>query len=177
MIDLRRKSSFVIENLINNDLTGEANTRYGAASTKYVSRIITLDENQDAEDLLITVSAYRPSGTDITVYAKFLSAEDSEQIDDKVWTEMVRRKGAFDFSNPLDQNAFIDFDFSMPSTAPATNPNAAYLDSSDGVVTYQSSSGSLHKSFKNYMIKIALTSNNPARVPLLNDCRAIALQV
>lgn len=176
MIDLRRKSSFAIENLINNDLTGEDVSRYGKASTKYVSKIITLATGQDAEDILVTVSAYRPAGTDVVVYVKFLCGDDGDPIDSKAWTLLTASTGAYQYSNPLDTSNYIDFDYKVPLIVPAGNPTGAALDV-NGILSYTSTTGSVFHSYKNYMIKVVLLSTNPARIPLINSIRAIAMQV
>ncbi len=176
VIDLRRKSCFVIENLINDDLTDEDVSRYGKAATKFVSQIITLKEGNDAEDLLVTLSAYRPVGANVVAYAKFLNAEDGENIDQKVWTKLNIKTGEFNYSSPIKTDDFIDYDYTVPTSAPTTNPRAGYLDA-DGILTYTSASGQVYKSYKSYIIKLVLTSNEPARVPLLNDVGVIALQV
>lgn len=176
VVDLRRKSTLLIENLINNDSTGEANTRYGSASTKYVSRNVILDDGQEAEDFSVIVSAYKPSGTDIKVYVKLHNQEDPQSFDDKVWTELSATDNGSTFSSPIDRKDYTDFVFGIPSSAPATNPRAAYL-GTDGIVTYTSSDGSVYYGYKTFCIKIVMLSSNPARVPLCNDVRAIALQV
>lgn len=176
VLDLRRKSSLHIENLINGDDTNEANTRYGSAISKYVSRNVVLDDGQEAEDAVVIVAAYKPAGTNIKVYIKMHNAEDPQPFDDKAWTEMVATDGGETFSSPLNRKDFVDFQFGMPKSAPATNPRAAYLDA-DGIVTYTSSDGSVYSSYKTMSIKIVLLSDNPARVPLLNDVRFLALQV
>lgn len=177
VVDLRRKASLFIENLVNNDDTGEANTRYGSALTKYVSRNVVLADGQEAEDLRVVVSAYKPSGTDFRVYAKFQNGEDSEPFDEHAWTELTAEAGAEVFSSPIDRRDFTDFEFSVPSSAPASNSRAAYLGASDGILTYVNAAGSQFYGYKTFCIKVVLLSSNAARVPMLNDLRAMALQV
>ncbi len=176
VVDLRRKTSLHIENLINNDATNEANTRYGAAISKYVSRNVVLDDGQEAEDAVVIVAAYKPAGTNIKVYMKFHNSEDPQPFDDKVWTELEATDSGDSFSSPIDRRDFVDFQFGVPKTVPATNPNAAKLDD-DGILTYTSTDGSVYSNYKTMSIKIVLLSDNPARVPLLNDVRFLALQV
>lgn len=175
VIDLRRKSSLMVENLINDDHTGEANTRYGAASTKYVSRNVQLDDGQESEDIHVWVSAYRPSGTDFRVYVKFHCAEDGDVFDLKAWTELTRSSGEFTYSNTMDDRDYREFEFVMPTTAPAENPTAAFLPAS-GVLRYVRSDGAIYETYKTFSVKIVLLSSNPAVVPKLNDVRAICTQ-
>lgn len=176
VLDLRRKSSLHIENKINDDHTGEANTRYGAAMTKYVSKNVVLDDGQEAEDAVVIISAYKPAGTSVRVYLKMHNAEDPQSFDEKAWTELTDLDGGATFSSPINRKDFVDFEFGIPSTAPASNPTACSL-GGDGIVTYTSSDGSVYFGYKTFCIKIVLLSDNPARVPLLNDVRMIALQV
>ena len=102
VINLSRKSAFFVENLINNDASNE-HTRYGNAQSKYVSKKVVLADGQEAEDLKVYLTAYRPADTDIKVYAKFKSAEDPQNFDDKVWTELeYLNDGEFVYSSPSD---------------------------------------------------------------------------
>ena len=73
---------------INNDSTNEAYSN-GAGYSKYISRPVTLDDGQVAEDLIVYMQAYKPANTDIEVYAKFLNEEDDESFTDKNWTKLI----------------------------------------------------------------------------------------
>jgi hypothetical protein len=87
VLDLRRKSALMIENLINDDITNE-HTNTGNATCKYISKTIVLADGQDAEDIKIFLRAHRPTGTDIHVYGKFQAATDPDTFEDKNWTKM-----------------------------------------------------------------------------------------
>jgi hypothetical protein len=116
VINLSKKTSLFIENLINNDTTNE-HTRYGNAMTKYVSKKIVLADGQEAEDLKVYITAYRPSGTDVKLYAKFYNSQDSESFNDKVWTEMQYDIGGdLVYSSPSNTKDYIEYEFSVPST-------------------------------------------------------------
>jgi hypothetical protein len=175
VVDLRRKTGLHVENVVNDDLTDESLTRHGAALAKYVSKNVVLDDGQEAEDLMVWVSAYRPSGTDVYVYAKLLNHEDPESFDAKAWTLMTANTGEFQTSNPLITDDYIDFQYGLPtSNASATS---AAVNSSTGIVEYSSSGGSKYTGYKTFCLKIVMSSSNPAVVPRLNDARAICLQV
>lgn len=81
----------------------------GDSKSKYISKIITLADGQDAEDLRITLTAYRPVGTDIQVWAKFLNGEDSDPISAKTWTPMINLSYDLysDPGNPTDMREFV----------------------------------------------------------------------
>lgn len=173
-VDLRRKTGLLVENLVNNDVTNE-HTRYGNALTKYVSLNITLADGQDAEDIKVFVTGYRPVGTDIHCYAKILNAEDGEGFASKLWTKLDMTEGGSTFSSSLNTNDFREYGFGFPATEGIQGQ--AYINPSSGIVQYRNSSGSVYSSYKTFAIKLVLTSERSELVPRLDDVRAIALQV
>jgi hypothetical protein len=174
VVDLNRKAALCIENKINNDSTNE-HTRYGNAKAKYLSKNSILADGQEAEDLRVYLTAYRPVDTDIEVYVKFHNSEDREAFNDKLWTKLNYFSGEFTFSNSNNFKDLKEYEFEVPSEA--AFPNSAFRDPSTGIIEYTNSDGSRFLSFKTYSIKIVLLSSNKIRIPKLNDLRAIALQV
>lgn len=176
VIDLSRgKTSLVIENLVNDDATDE-DTRYGNALSRYISKTVVLKDGQESEDLKVYLTAYRPVGTDIKVYGKFLNGTDPEPFDEKVWTELDYTDGSdFTFSNPLDTEDYLEYEFDVPAEAPVTN--GAFINPSTSLLNYSNSEGTDFVGYKKFAIKVVLLSNNPVRVPRLADIRAIALLV
>jgi hypothetical protein len=257
VINLSAKSMLFIENLINNDTTNE-HTRYGNALTKYVSKTMILDDGQEAEDLKVYLTAFRPSETDIKVYAKFWNNQDPEPFDDKVWTELQYDNGGeLVYSSPSDTRDYIEYQFSVPSTnsvaqgafansgsdtltvlsgtisisnnsneitgtstsfttevsvgdririvsddyfairtiTSIANNTSLFVDNgvtqtnsaslayvfdqigNEGIVEYKNSADSRMIGFKQVAFKVVLLSSNPVKVPMLNDIRAICLQI
>lgn len=122
VIDLRRKSSFYIENIINNDLTNEQYT-YGNAIAKYISKKVVLADGQDAEDLKVAVTAYRPVNADITAYAKFQSADDPESFDSKLWTKLTYlNDGDAVTSTQGKLDDYVEYEFGVPTGVLTTEP-------------------------------------------------------
>lgn len=120
VVDLRRKDVIVVENIINNDLTNETYT-YGNALSKYISKKVVLADGQDAEDISVTLAAYRPVNSDIQVYVKFAAASDPEQFDTKAWTQLSYAGGGnLTYSSGTDVTNYIDYDFVMPSASATT---------------------------------------------------------
>jgi hypothetical protein len=76
------------EYLINNSSANEAFAN-GSAYTRYISKTVTLEKDQIAEDLIVYLTAFKPQSTDIRVYTKLLSEEDNDYITDKNWTRML----------------------------------------------------------------------------------------
>ena len=116
VINLSRKSMLFVQNIINNDYTDE-HTRYGNSQTKYVSMKIVLADGQDAEDLKVYLTAYRPGDTDIKIYAKLKNNQDPDFFDDKVWSvmEYANNSGSI-YSSPSDNKNYIEYEFQMPSS-------------------------------------------------------------
>lgn len=117
-IDMVRNQELVINNIIN-PVTTLYNEFYnnGQSQTKYISQVITLAQGQDAEDLQVILSAYRPPNSDIKVYVKFLNGEDSDSITQKTWTLLNNQNPNF-YSSPGSIN-FNDFTFTVPATTPS----------------------------------------------------------
>lgn len=110
VIDTVRHQELIIGNDVNPiELDYNEFFNDGDSKSKYVSKIITLAEGQDAEDLRITLTAYRPVGTDIQVWAKFLNREDSDPISAKTWTPMINLSYDLysDPGNPTDMREFV----------------------------------------------------------------------
>jgi hypothetical protein len=96
----------------NTDATNEyLNT--GNAEAKYISKRITLAEGQNAEDIRVYLTAFRPSGTDVRVFAKIKNVLDPESFDDKNWTELepvaVTDKNLF--SNPSNKRDYVELEY------------------------------------------------------------------
>ena len=177
VIDISTKSMLLLENIINNDVTDEY-TKYGEAKAKYISRNVVLADGQEAEDLEVYVTGYRPKGTDIKVYVKFHNGTDPDPFDEKIWTLLsYKDSGDLVFSSPSDTSNYIEYRFGVPSTASVTG--AAFLNASStpaNILSYTTASGVKYESYKTYSIKIIMLSSNPAKTPLLADVRALALQ-
>jgi hypothetical protein len=152
---------------INKIKTTETQSIGGEIDNKYVSKTVTLAEGQDAEDLIVKLTAYRPPGTDVRVYYKILNAEDPQLFDDIEWVEMHYASTVFS-SIPNKYN-YIEFDYQIKTENYDEN----------GVVQY-TSNGNTFKGFKQFAIKIALLGNesgtDSALIPKVADLRVIALQ-
>ena len=170
VVDLARTNMIYIDNLINANTTGEANTSSGGGLTnKYISRTITLADGQDAEDISVVLTAYRPPTTDVKVYIKLLNAEDTDSFASVPWMELDKVEGSEDlFSSASNRNDFKEYIYEMPSWR-KTGPS--------GEVQYTNSAGTTFTGFKYYAIKIGLTGSNSAVVPKVGDLRVLALQL
>lgn len=175
VIDLGSKTFNFIKNRINNDATNE-NTRYGNALNKYISKNVVL--NQEAEDLLVYVTGYRPASTDILVYGKFLNESDQDLFDTKEWT-LLEHQTDYLYSSPQDKEDYKELIYGIKTGNTVASQTTAYLDPAStpaGIITYYDSAGGLYQGFSNFCIKIVLLSDDPVKIPTMRDVRAIALQ-
>jgi hypothetical protein len=58
------------------------------SSSRYITRVVTLNDGFDSSDLIVYLDVNRPKNTDIKVYYKVLNAADQDAFNDKFWTEM-----------------------------------------------------------------------------------------
>lgn len=174
ILNLERKSFLVIENIINNDLSNEE-TNNGAALFKYLCSPIILSDGQDAEDLEVRVTGWRPINTNINVYCRLLNAEDPDKFQNKTWTLMTNSNPEI-YSASGDQKDYREWKFNIPATA-SSNTAAWTNESNYNVVEYTDSDGAKYVGFKTYAIKIVGTSSSKNIIPIFNSVTAIALQV
>ena len=115
--DSIKENIIAIENIINNyaNTADEINTFGGSSKAKYVSKRVVLAEGQDAEDILVYLSAYKPSQTDINVYIKLLNGEDSDSIKQKAWTPLNQNTSSAVISSRVDRNDFKEFSYDAPA--------------------------------------------------------------
>lgn len=159
----------LLSNLINNDLEDETNND-GKALTKYVSRVVSLADGMDAEDIKVYVDAYKPKNTEVHVYGKFQNSEDFSNFDNLPWIKLTQITPESVFSDPKDQTDFREFEYQIPEEY--KDANGFFVYSGTGAET------GYYIRFKKYSIKIVLTTEtdfefNPPRV---TDLRVIALQ-
>ena len=182
VVDLSRANAVYVHNTINDDTRGEDSLGFpngtpvfdgngeieiksgGNLINKYISQIVTLADDLDAEDIKVLVTSYIPPNTDIPVYIKARHREDSETIQEKEWIQLERLDGAT--SSVVDQNDFREIEYGFADENTDQN----------GVFSY--SVGSINfTGFKQFQIKIGLAGTNDAIVPRVRDLRALALQV
>lgn len=87
-------------------------SKNGSALSKHITKRISFAPNRAAEDLVVYLSAFRPAGTDIRVYAKFHNSLDSEAFDDKMWTPLELKDNVEKFS--VSDTDIIEYTFGIP---------------------------------------------------------------
>lgn len=119
LLDVNPSSIVLTRNMINNDGTNETG-RYGNAVAKYVSKRIVLADGLDAEDVKVYLTAYKPTGTSVDVYAKILNFTDGQKFEDNDWTLLEQTTSASLYSDSLNEEDYREFEFTFPKTPPST---------------------------------------------------------
>lgn len=114
--------------IINNDATNE-HTDSGNAYAKHISK--TINFTRTAEDIRVYLTAYKPSNTDIKVYARIQKNEDEDAFDDLNWTELELKDGVSVQSSAADPLDYVELTYGFYSV-PATRTEVS------GVVQVQS---------------------------------------
>ena len=181
VIDVSRANVITIGNVINNDNDDE-HKEVGDATMRYITRPVELADGQDAEDLKVFLTSYKPQGTDVKVYARIHNPEDAEGIDDKDFTPLTQITSSNVYSDSVDTTDFKEFEFGFSANTngqgflTTANSHARLNSSNNDVVAYRAGDGSVHHTYKTFAIKIVMTSTGTNVVPLVKDMRAIALQ-
>ena len=135
---------------------GETDAKGGNIDAKYITRNVTLADGFDSKDLKVILNAYKPQGSDIKIYAKVISAEDTDTFDEKGFILLEQETESTVYS--LNEFDYKDFVFKT------TEDSISYI-----------SNNSLFTKFKTFSIKIALLSTSGVIIPKIRDMRAIAL--
>ena len=176
VVDLGSTHTLFIDNLINSNSYNETASSGGYALNKYISQTVTLADGQDAEDIQVIISGYRPPATDIKIYAKILNASDPTPFTQVNWVELSKQgNGDVTYSSLANRDDFKEYTYGFPLSK-LTGPL--------GEVQY-TSQGTTYTGYKYFAVKIVLLSEtntetgivNTAVVPRVADLRCIALQL
>jgi len=87
-----------------------------SSATRYISKNVILAEQQDAEDLVCYVTAYRPPGTDLKVYGKFLAGSDSDTFQAKDWSALVETTSTALISSLVNKEDYVELVYDLPTS-------------------------------------------------------------
>ena len=159
IFEMNRSRVVFIEHLINSSSNTEVTARPetlasdGGASSKYITKKVTLSEGFDATDLRVIISKNLPVGASVEVY--------------------------FRVQNDLDTSSFTEIPFQLmtqvtPSVVSQSNYEYYDCEYKAENITY-SSQDIEYDSYRYFQVKIVLFSNNTANAPTVKNLRAIAL--
>ena len=162
--------SKAISNTISTVVQSENLPSGGYLYNKYISKTVTLADGQDAEDLNIKLTVYRPIDTEIKVWVKIKNAEDGDLFDTKPYILMEYNKDFY--SSGANIGNYIEIDYTFPLSYLGTDPSTGTTE----VVNYTRADGTKFYGFKQFAVKIGLFGTDSANIPKVADLRAIALQ-
>lgn len=173
LINLDASTVMIGEYMVNSTVT-DADERVGLgdASAKYVSKMIQLADGMDAEDIRILLGAYKPTSTDIRVYAKFLSSTDPRNFKEVEWTRLYIKPETDSTSSSVNREDYREFEYQLGTTT-LGNGLGAYMNGD--TINYKDPDGALYTNYKYFAVKIVLLANSYNLVPRLKDLRVLAL--
>ena len=177
VIDIGSARSVALIHNVINDLSTREIVNTGLAAARYITKKVVLADGQEAEDLKVLLTAYKPSGTNVDVYARIQNAEDTDEFDDKHYTLLTQTTPSTTVSSIVNTENFLEFEYGFPSSN-ASLMGAFKFSGNNSVIRYYNSSNAHFDTFKSFSLKIVLRSTTGSHViPRVKDLRAIALQI
>jgi hypothetical protein len=134
VVDTVPVSAVLLKNIINNDYTDETTT-YGNSQVRYISKNVVLADGLDAEDMKVYITAYKPSTSNILIYAKILSSDDNTSFNNIDWTLLEQVTEANLYSDSLNENNFIEYEYGFKLTPPSSRLVGVITSSSNTTLT------------------------------------------
>jgi hypothetical protein len=150
-------------------LVGKYNIDDGELA-QYISKIVTLKENFDSNDISAYVTAYRPQGTDIQMFIRVRNQLDPQDVKNNPWIPLTQTTGEFVYSSITNPEDFREYQYAIPNGA-----SSSFFDKDDDELSYTNASGTF-TGFRSFQIKIVMKSESVHRVPRLLDYRGIAVE-
>lgn len=118
-----------IRNVISNTYTTTANgvvidtevAGNGSALCRHIGSKVTFAQDRFAEDIRVFMTAYRPLGTDIKVYARVHNSQDSDAFDDTPWTPLVYNTNPGHYSSTNDDTDFVEYELGFAPYSESAN--------------------------------------------------------
>jgi hypothetical protein len=107
-------SAFTTSNVANQTMSirnEEHPTGPYSSQSRYITKVVTLNDGFEASDVVVYLDVNRPPGTSIKVYVKVLNENDSDSFDDKFYTPL-ELSGTETFT--LDQTDFKEEKYVVP---------------------------------------------------------------
>jgi len=150
---------------IDNPASSETTVRVG----QYITKNVVLANDQDADDIIVYLNAAIPSGTNVLVYAKLLSAADSSGMDARTWTLLEKQ-------NASSSLGIAKYQYVLKKNT-VDNLTAVGGLSAGGVFTYTAldTIDTSYTTFKTFAVKIVMTTTTPAIVPSVFSMGVLAV--
>ena len=140
-------------------VSGETGKNGGNILAKYITREIVLGDGFESGDIRVFMDAILPTACGIEVYYKVLSSDDPDRISDKSWLRMDKVKEVFS----RNAQTLVGLEF-----RPSLEENR--INYTENGISYP-----IGGTFKNFQVKICLTSSDASIVPKVRNLRIIAV--
>jgi hypothetical protein len=110
-----------------------------ASASRYISKNVILADQQDAEDLICYITAYRPANTDFKVYGRFLNGSDPDSSNSKDWSAMAELSDPALRSSLVNRDDFVELVYDLPISQTVISGNASGNTTSAVVNVYSTS--------------------------------------
>ena len=147
------------------NIIGETSPKGGNSYAKYYTKKVVLAPGNDSGDLRVFYTAYKPTGTNVYVYYKILSSQDTQPFETGNWQLMTTLNGGSNMYSTSREN-LIEFE-----CAPGIYSSGL----ANNTISYVSSTGQKYNNFIQFAIKVVLATNDNTYVPFLTNIRALAL--
>jgi hypothetical protein len=144
----------------------------GQAGSRYVGRIVALQEGFDSTGLEVTVDVNRKIGTDIEVFARVLASDDkvlAGGIVERPWVLMPLAPGQNKSYAGTDSLSFTKETYRL------LEGGLNYSYSSDIILQTDPQSTYTFDTFRYYQIKVVFYAANPYYIPIIRNLTATAL--
>ena len=178
-VDLNRLALLTIENRINSNAalgtSEDAVTAGGNAFARYTTRVVTLADGQDAEDIRVYITAYKRAGAGIHIYYKILNREDSNTFDQRTWIPMQQLTATTVLADKTNQDVCKEYTYGIQNY---TNVYKAGANTTNtNIIEYRNTLGARYIGFKYFAVKVVLTDTETIAPPRVQNIRIIALQI
>ena len=156
VIDLDRISTILVKNIISaksQQTIPETNPSNGNAAAKYVTRMVTLAQGFEADNISVFFDANMQSGSSIEVYAKVLAADDNDTFNNKPWVLIPNTSSTVTYSSSATD--YMEQEYTLSG------------------VSY-TSGGVQYNNFQSFAIKVVMYSDDATVIPQIKNFRAIA---
>ena len=119
-------------------------------ASRYISKSVVLAEGQDAEDIRVYLTAYRPANTDLLVYARIMNKEDPGSIDNNAWSLLQQITSPALLSSSANKDDMVEIQYGFPTATEITASGVRV--SAPSTLTFD---GSTAVDLTNYRIKLS----------------------
>lgn len=148
----------------------ELRPNHGTARSRYISKVVSLQEGFDSTGMEVRVDVNRKTGTDIEVFARVLSRKDKgfvNGISNRPWVRVPLVTPAAKSFAGLSDNVFTTETYRL------LDPDLTYSNTAN-VASNVSVTGT-YEDFAQYQVKIVFYASNPTVLPKIRNLVATSL--